>query len=131
MNRVKKKTKQKTVHKCQLQRDHILFSLMFQVKTSAHLLKFTAEMAVRLSSFHSWRTDLPHQHPWRSSTFLSHWVLSKTNAAQPMELYPAECKSEAVLAAHRWCRHKSAQLKGCQQRRWPRVFSSVRRVKTH
>lgn len=44
---------------------------MFQVKTSAHLLKFTAEMAVRLSSFHriSWWTDLPHQTPGEAQHF--------------------------------------------------------------
>lgn len=53
----------------------------------------------------SWRVDLPHQHPWGSSASLSLWVLSKTKAAQPMELYSDEYKSEAVLTAHRWHIH--------------------------
>lgn len=80
---------------------HLILSS--QVKRPACPLKFTEETAGKLSRLLriSWRVDLPDLHPRGSSSFLSHWVLSNTNAAQPLELHSAE---------HKWGSSDSSQV---------------------
>lgn len=89
-------------------------SLTSRVERPACPLKFTEEMAERPSPpqfpQNQPESRLTPSAPRGSSTFLSHWVLSKTNAAQPMELYSDECKSEAVLAAGTYASQPSCKL---------------------
>lgn len=99
-----------------------------KVKRQVCPLKFAGEMGRRISLLQfpqkQLRSGLTHQHPGGSSTFLSRWVLSKPNAAQPTELHSNEYESQAVLIAPRWHVHWSAQLQTCQQRkRWPSIFN--------